>query len=70
LTNASLRLAALRMLFDWLVVGQVMASNPAHAVLGPKYTQKKGKTPVLTPGEARASGAARCHRYRIGGRAA
>jgi site-specific recombinase XerC len=37
------------MLFDWLVVGQVMASNPAHAVRGPKCTQKKGKTPVLTP---------------------
>ena len=47
------RLAALRMLFDWMVVGQVMASNPAHAVRGPKYTQKKGKTPVLTPDEAR-----------------
>jgi len=47
------RLAALRMLFDWMVVGQVMASNPAHAVRGPKYTQKKGKTPVLTPEEAR-----------------
>jgi integrase len=30
-----------------------MASNPAHAVRGPKYTQKKGKTPVLTPEEAR-----------------
>lgn len=26
------RLAALRMLFDWLVVGQVLAVNPAHAV--------------------------------------
>ena len=51
--TVKLRLAALRMLFDWLVVGQVMASNPAHAVRGPKYTQKKGKTPVLTPGEAR-----------------
>ena len=47
------RLAALRMLFDWLVVGQVMPSNPAHAVRGPKHTQKKGKTPVLTPAEAR-----------------
>jgi site-specific recombinase XerD len=51
--TVKLRLAALRMLFDWLVVGQVMASNPAHAVRGPKYTQKKGKTPVLTPKEAR-----------------
>ena len=47
------RLAALRMLFDWMVVGQVMATNPAHAVRGPKHTQKKGSTPVLTPEEAR-----------------
>src|SRR3954463_15265605 len=27
-------LAAVRMLFDWLVVGQVLAVNPAHAVRG------------------------------------
>jgi site-specific recombinase XerD len=25
-------LAAIRMLFDWLVTGQVVATNPAHAV--------------------------------------
>ena len=47
------RLAALRMLFDWLVVGQVLAANPAHAVRGPKHTQRKGKTPVLGADEAR-----------------
>jgi pyruvoyl-dependent arginine decarboxylase (PvlArgDC) len=29
-------LAAIRMLFDWLIVGQVLAMNPAHAVRGPK----------------------------------
>ena len=29
-------LAAIRMLFDWLVVGQVLAINPAHAVRGPE----------------------------------
>ena len=46
-------LAALRMLFDWLVVGHVMDVNPAHAVRGPKHSQKKGKTPVLTAEEAR-----------------
>ena len=28
--------------------------NPAHAVRGPKYSQKKGKTPVLDREEARA----------------
>src|SRR5208337_2399577 len=31
-------LAALRMLFDWLVVGHVLDHNPAHAVRGPKYS--------------------------------
>lgn len=47
-------LAALRMLFDWLVVGQVMPINPASVVRGPKHSVKKGKTPVLTAQEARA----------------
>jgi integrase/recombinase XerD len=47
------RLAALRMLFDWMVVGQVLSVNPAHAVRGPKHTQRKGKTPVLNVDEAR-----------------
>jgi site-specific recombinase XerD len=47
-------LAAIRMLFDWLVTGHVMETNPAHAVRGPKYVVKKGKTPVLTADEARA----------------
>ena len=47
------RLAALRMLFDWMVVGQVIPTNPAHAVRGPKHTQRRGKTPVLQATEAR-----------------
>jgi site-specific recombinase XerD len=46
-------LAALRMLFDWLVTGHVLDVNPAHAVRGPKYVVKKGKTPVLNADEAR-----------------
>jgi site-specific recombinase XerD len=46
-------LAALRMLFDWLVVGHVMDVNPAHSVRGPKHVVKKGKTPVLITDEAR-----------------
>lgn len=46
-------LAAIRMLFDWLVVGQQLAVNPAAAVRGPKHSVKKGKTPVLTAEEAR-----------------
>jgi integrase len=32
----------------------VLDVNPAHAVRGPKYVVKKGKTPVLTAEEARA----------------
>jgi site-specific recombinase XerD len=51
--TVKLQLAALRMLFDWLVIGQVMPSNPASAVRGPRHSVKKGKTPVLTADEAR-----------------
>jgi site-specific recombinase XerD len=46
-------LAAIRMLLDWLVVGQVLAINPAHAVRGPKHVVKRGNTPVLTEEQAR-----------------
>jgi len=46
-------LAVLRMLFDFLVVGQVVPSNPAASVRGPKHVVKRGKTPVLTAEEAR-----------------
>jgi integrase/recombinase XerD len=46
-------LAAIRMLFDWLVVGQVVAANPASPVRGPKYVVRKGKTAVLIAEEAR-----------------
>jgi site-specific recombinase XerD len=46
-------LAAIRMLFNWLVVGQVLALNPASVVRGPSHSVKKGKTPVLTAEEAR-----------------
>jgi len=47
------RLAAIRHLFDWMVVGQAMPSNPAHTVRAPKYSARTGKTPVLSPQEAR-----------------
>ena len=43
------------MLFDWLVVGQVVPSNPAESVRGPKHVVKKGKTPVLTAEETPAA---------------
>jgi integrase/recombinase XerD len=46
-------LAAIRMLFDWLVTGHIIDVNPAHAVRCPKYVVRKGKTPVLTADEAR-----------------
>jgi site-specific recombinase XerD len=47
------QLAAVRMLFDWLVTGQLMPMNPAAAVWGPKHIVKIGKTPVLEGGEWR-----------------
>jgi site-specific recombinase XerD len=47
-------LAALRVLFDWLVVGQVIPVNPASSVRGPRHSVRKGKTPVLAADEARA----------------
>ncbi|QEL16718.1 integrase [Limnoglobus roseus] len=46
-------LATVRMLFDWLVVGQVLAMNPASSVRGPKHMVKRGKTPVLDADQAR-----------------
>jgi len=46
-------LAALRMLFDWLVVGQVLPFNPASSVRGPRHVAKSGKTPILSAKETR-----------------
>ncbi|WP_229682827.1 tyrosine-type recombinase/integrase [Siccirubricoccus deserti] len=47
------QLAAIRMLFDWLVVGQVVPLNPAAAVRGPKHSAAKGKTRMPTRDEAK-----------------
>jgi len=47
------QLAAIRHLFDWMVVGQVVPLNPAASVRGPAHSARKGKTPVLDPAEAR-----------------
>ncbi len=47
------RLAGVRHLFDWLVTGQVMPTNPAASVRGPAHSVRRGKTPVLAPDEAR-----------------
>lgn len=51
--TAKQRLAAIRMLFDWLVTGQIVPVNPAASVRGPRHVVKTGKTPVLDPAEAR-----------------
>ena len=51
--SIKLQLAVLRVLFDWLVVGQVIPLNPAASVRGPRHSVKKGKTPVLAADEAR-----------------
>ena len=48
------QLAAIRMLFDWLVVGQVVPHNPAASVRGPKHSTAKGKTRMPTREEAKA----------------
>jgi hypothetical protein len=41
------QLAAVQMLFDWLVTSQVVPHNPAAAVRGPTHVVKTGKTRVL-----------------------
>ena len=51
--TAKQHLAAVRMLFDWLVTGHIVQVNPAASVRGPKHVIKKGKTPVLTADECR-----------------
>jgi site-specific recombinase XerD len=51
--TAKLRLAAIRHLFEWLATGQVVPTNPAGSVRGPRHSTLKGKTPVLDAAEAR-----------------
>jgi integrase/recombinase XerD len=46
-------LAAIRMLFDWLVTAQILPFNPASSVRGPRHVVKKGKTLVLSAADAR-----------------
>jgi integrase/recombinase XerD len=61
------RLAALRMLFDWMVVGQVLPVNPAHAVRGP-INAAAGQDAGAAG--RRGTGAARCDRHRLSARPA
>ena len=42
-------LAAIRMLFDWLVTGQVVAANPAHAVRGRSIASGKARPQCSMP---------------------
>ena len=51
--TAKQHLAAIRHLFDWFVVGQILPVNPAASVRGPTHVVSRGKTPVLAPDEAR-----------------
>jgi site-specific recombinase XerD len=51
--TAKQHLAAIRHLFDWLVIGQIVPLNPAASVRGPSHSVRRGKTPVLDPQEAR-----------------
>lgn len=46
-------LAAINMLFDWMVTGHTIRSNPAASVKSPRYSQTTGKTPVLSAHAAR-----------------
>lgn len=51
--TVKMQLAAIRKIFDYLVLGQIVPTNPAMSVRGPKHVVKKGKTPVLSAEEAR-----------------
>lgn len=46
-------LAAIRRLFDYLVSGGALPSNPAAPVKGPKVSNPEGTTPVLNAKETR-----------------
>jgi integrase/recombinase XerD len=46
-------LAAIKMLFDYLVISQIVPTNPAAPVKGPTHVVKRGETPVLSVEDAR-----------------
>src|SRR5450631_2956727 len=50
--TAKQHLACIRMLFDWLVTGQVVPTNPAHSVRGLRHSVSRESTPVLASEEA------------------
>jgi integrase/recombinase XerD len=46
-------LAAIRGLFNWLVIKQVVPENPALHVKGPKFSRKVGVTPIMEAEQVR-----------------
>src|ERR1700689_2588461 len=46
-------LAALRGLFNWLVIKQVVPQNPAMFVKGPRFSRQVGITPIMEPEQMR-----------------
>ena len=46
-------LAAIKMMLDWMVTGQVIPTNPAASVRGPRLVVTRGKTPFLSADDAR-----------------
>lgn len=51
--TVKVHLAAIKVLYDYLVTGHIVEFNPAASVKGPRHVVKKGKTPVLDAEEAR-----------------
>jgi integrase/recombinase XerD len=47
------KLAAIRMLYDFLVIRQLVPVNPTASVRGPKYVVKRGKTPFWSREDAK-----------------
>ena len=47
------KLAAIRTLYDFLVIRQLVPVNPTASVRGPKYVLKRGKTPVWSREDAK-----------------
>lgn len=50
----NLQLAAIRALFDWLLLARIITANPTARIRGPRYAARVGKTPVLDAAETRA----------------
>jgi site-specific recombinase XerD len=47
------KLAAIRMLYDFLVIRQLVPVNPTASARGTKYVVKRGKTPVWSREDAK-----------------